>query len=333
MPTISTGTGSDVTRARGDILEWAAQGRIAPSDLRRALEVGEALPTADEWRGFLDRLFLFLGAVSLAASVVFFLAYNWEEMGRFAKFALVEAPILVALALVWRLGLERATGKAALLAAAILVGALLALVGQTYQTGADTFELFFAWALAILPWVLVARFAALWLLWLALANLAVTLYFETFGGWLGFVFGPEEQLWLQLALNTSALVSWEALAARGIEWLRERWAVRIIATASGVCATMLALIAVVDPGPSAGSSLLAWVAWIAAAYVVYRHLVQGVFVLAGGTLSVIVVVAAFLGRHVVDGEAGGFLLIGMIVIALSAGGGYWLRSVVAGETR
>ncbi|MBM4270031.1 MAG: hypothetical protein FJ144_26085 [Deltaproteobacteria bacterium] len=61
-------------RARDDILEWAAQGRIAPGDLRRALEVGEALPTADEWRGFLDRLFLFLGAVALATSVVFFLA-------------------------------------------------------------------------------------------------------------------------------------------------------------------------------------------------------------------------------------------------------------------
>ncbi|MBM4270030.1 MAG: DUF2157 domain-containing protein [Deltaproteobacteria bacterium] len=255
-------------------------------------------------------------------------------MGRFAKFGLVEAPILLALGLVWKLGLDRATGKAALLAAAILVGALLALVGQTYQTGADTFELFFAWALAILPWALVARFAALWILWLGLANLAVSLYFSTFGGWLGLMFGTEEQLWLHFALNTFGLVVWEVLAASGADWLRERWAVRILATASGVCVTMLALIAVVDSGTRAGASLLAWAAWLAAAYAVYRHLLQDVFVLAGGTLSVIVVVAAFLGMHMIDGEGGGFLLIGMIVIALSAAGGYWLRSVVvAGESR
>jgi len=29
----------------------------------------------------------------------------------------------------------------------ILVGVLLALVGQTYQTGADTWQLFFYWAI------------------------------------------------------------------------------------------------------------------------------------------------------------------------------------------
>ncbi|MET0204922.1 MAG: DUF2157 domain-containing protein [Casimicrobiaceae bacterium] len=59
---------------------------------------------------------------------------------------------MIALA-VWR-GLDTLPGKAALVAA-LLAGALLALVGQVYQTGADTFELFAAWAVAIV--VLVAR--------------------------------------------------------------------------------------------------------------------------------------------------------------------------------
>ena len=49
---------------------------------------------------------------------------------------------------------NRPAGKAALLAAALLTGGLLALIGQTYQTGADTFELFATWAALILPWVL-----------------------------------------------------------------------------------------------------------------------------------------------------------------------------------
>ncbi|MET0346849.1 MAG: DUF2157 domain-containing protein [Casimicrobiaceae bacterium] len=62
---------------------------------------------------------------------------------------------MIALA-VWR-GLDTLPGKAALVVAALLVGALLALVGQVYQTGADRFELFAAWAVAIVAWVLVAR--------------------------------------------------------------------------------------------------------------------------------------------------------------------------------
>lgn len=316
---------------RREILEWAGQGRIAPQNLRAALELGAVLPTAEQWQRFLDRLLLFMGAVLLAASVIFFLAYNWQDLGRYTKFGLVEALLLVALAFVWRLGLERVSGKAALLAAALLTGALLALVGQTYQTGADTYELFAAWAVAILPWVLLARFPALWILWLALVNLAVTLYFQVFGGWLGIVFGPERQLWLLFGLNTAALLAWEAAAAAGVEWLRERWPVRLIATASGVLVTVLAVIAVFDSEYSVAWGVIAWLAWLGAAYAVYRRRIKDLYMLAGGVLSAIVVVAAFLGKHLARGEAGGLLLIGLIVIGMSAAGGYWLRNVATEE--
>ncbi len=167
--------------SRNDILDWAEQGRIAPQKLRAALELGAVLPTADEWRCFLDRMLLFMGVVLIAAGVIFFFAFNWQEMGRLAKIGPVEVLILGALGLLWRLGLERAAGKASLLAASLLVGALLALIGQIYQTGADSYELFAVWAAAILPWALLWRLPALWILWLALLNLAVSLYFLTFG--------------------------------------------------------------------------------------------------------------------------------------------------------
>lgn len=132
-----------MANARDEILDWAAQGRNAPGRLREAMEAGAALPMADQWRGFLDRVFLFMGAVLLGAGGIFFFAFNWQELGRYAKFALVQAPIVAALATVWVLGVDCLAGKAALLGAALLgaalvVGALLALIGQTYQTGADT---------------------------------------------------------------------------------------------------------------------------------------------------------------------------------------------------
>jgi len=320
---------------RNEILEWTEQGRIEQRNLRRALELGEVLPTAEEWRRFLERLLLFMGSAMLAAGVIFFFAHNWQELGRYTKFGLVEALMLVALALFWRLGLDRASGKATLLVTALLTGALLALVGQTYQTGADTFELFAAWAVAVLPWVLVARFPALWILWLALVNLAVTLYFQIFHGWFGVIFGPERQLWLLFSLNTAALVTWEAAAASGVVWLRERWAARLIATASGAFVTALAVLAIIDWKGSGVLNTLAWIAWLAAAYAFYRVRAKDVYMLAGGVLSAIIVTATFLGKHLVQTEAAsfGFLLVGLIVIGMSAAGGYWLKNVATEEDR
>ena len=318
--------------SREDILEWAAAERISAANLRRALEIGGVLPDRTRWRRFLDQLLLWLGVVMVAASVIFFLAYNWHDLGRYAKFALTEGMIVAALAVLWWQGLERIGGKAALLAAALFTGALLALIGQTYQTGADTFELFAVWAAAILPWALLARFPALWVLWLALANLAVVLYFQAFRGFFGLIFTTERQLWLLFGLNTIALALWEGLALAGIAWLRERWALRLLATASGACVTALAVFAVFDEN-AFGWALAVWLAWLGAAYALYRRPIKDLYVLAGGVLSGIVVVAAGLSRLLLETrvEAGGLFFIGLVVIGLSAAGGFWLKNVANEE--
>lgn len=319
-----------MANARDEILDWSEQGCIASGKLRDALEAGGALPTADQWRGFLDRVLLYMGAVLLGAGVIFFFAFNWQDLGRYAKFALVQAPIPVALAFAWKLGLDRAAGKAALLAAALVMGALLALVGQTYQTGADTWELFAAWAAAILPWVLLARFPALWILWLLLANVALTLYFTTFGFW-GALFAPEKLLWLLFGMNTAALAIWEGLAAAGIAWLRKRWSLRILAFASGGMATALAVFHIVDWGRDITWGVPAWLAWMALAYGAYRHWTKDLFVLAGGVLSLTVVTATFLVKQMKIEHAGSLLFIGLVVIGISAAGGWWLRQVANEE--
>jgi uncharacterized membrane protein len=312
---------------RNEILDWSEQGRIAPGKLRAALEAAEALPTAAQWRRFLDRLLLWMGSVMLAAAVIFFFAFNWDQMGRLAKIGLVEAFLVAALFLLWRLGLERAAGKATLFAAALLAGGLLALIGQIYQTGADPWELFAVWAAAILPWALLGRLAPLWVLWLALLNLAGSLYYSTFGIF-GMLFAPERLAWLLFGLNTAALVVWEGCAAAGLDWMRERWSARIVATASGALAAWLAVIDVFDARGSSDWGIPAWLAWIGAAYAMYRHRVKDVYVLAGGVLSVIVVIACFLAKHMKMSDAGAFLFIGLVIIGLSAAGGWWLKNVV-----
>jgi uncharacterized membrane protein len=319
--------------ARDVIIEWIEQGHVRSQDLPQAFVLAGVTPDGNAWRHFIAGLLLWLGAVLLAAGTIFFFAYNWQALGRFAKFGLLEGLFVAAAAAAWYYGLEKIAGQAFLLLAALLTGALLALIGQTYQTGADPYELFAVWALLILPWVAVVRVAALWLMWVALLNLAIVLYFQAFRGLFGVVFADGNLLWILFALNTAALAAWEFAAFRGVNWMRGRWPARAFATASGALAATLALWAIFDGRSSIGPfALSAYALWMAAVYFYYRHRKRDLFMLAGGVLSAIVVVAAFLGDSMLErADAGGFLFIGLVVIGMSAAGALWLKKIGAEE--
>lgn len=312
--------------ARHFIYAWARQGRLA--DVAAALRSAGVTPDAAGWRALLDRLLLWSGALALAAAVVFFVAHNWGALGRFAKLGAVEVLIVAAALGYWKLGPERPAGKASLLFAALSVGALLALVGQTYQTGADTWELFATWAALTVPWVIVGRYAALWLLWIAIINIAIGLYFTVFPGLFGALFALEDQLWTLFAFNTVALVVWE-VASRRCAWLSGRWAPRVIAIAGGACITLLALHAIFS-WPEAGVGVaFFYPAWIACAYAAYRLRSRDLLVLAGLCASVIVVVTGLLSRTLFEGsaDAGGFLVVALAVIAMATAAAWWLNGL------
>ena len=75
----------------------------------------------------------------------------------------------------------RRIGQAALVLATLFTGALLALFGQSYQTGADVHELFFTWALLALPFALAGLSGAVWAVWWSVLNVGLALLC----GWLG----------------------------------------------------------------------------------------------------------------------------------------------------
>ena len=315
---------------RNAIFDWARQRRLAPADVPPALRLAGVTPDAARWRQFVDRMLLGLGVLLLAAGAIFFGAFNWQELGRFAKFALAEIPIVVAIAVCWRFGLESTVGKVALLAAAVFTGALLALVGQVYQTGADNFELFVAWALAVTAWVAVARLPALVLLWLALLHMAIYLYFDARDGLFGLLFSPLGIVWLVFALDTATLIVWEFLAAAGVTWLRERWAIRVVAFLSGGAITALAVWSGINFSRTGAWPFVAYALWLAAAWWAYRRRSVDLFILAGAVLSVIVVMTALLTKLMLrHGDAGSLLLIGLAVIGGATLGAWWLRRIAA----
>ena len=312
-----------MSRFRSEVLGWFDAGRVLPDREREVLRAAGMMPAPADWRAFLRRLSLWLGTIALAASLIFFLAFNWDALGRFAKFGLVEAAILAGLLVCWRVDLGGAAGKAILLLLSLLTGALLALTGQVYQTGADTFELFAYWALLILPWVLVSRFSPLWLTWLGLLNVTVFLYFSR--SW-----DADGLLWALFGLNSLALILWESAHRKGLSWLQDGWPPRLVATAGGIMATALIVWAIMGGGGSSGFGLLAtlaYSAWLGALYRWYRRVRPDLFMLAGGLLSLIVAVAIFLADNMVIAGSGGLLFIGLAVIGMSAGGAVWLKSL------
>lgn len=315
--------------AREYIDDWIKQGCLESGRKAEALRAAGVIPGATEWIVFIQRLLLWGGGAMIAAAAVFFFAYNWQHMGSYLKFGLAQALIAVALLCYWRLPAESAAGKAALFSASIFVGVLFALYGQTYQTGADTYELFAYWAIAILPWACAGRLPVLWVLVIILSNLAAWFYFNTFS-FFGIPFATRPQIWLLFGLNTAALILWEAASVK-IAWLRERWSIRLLGFASGGFMTAVVLLLIFDKRLSDIWSLFVYAAWLAALYVCYRVRTRDLFMLAVGVLSLIISITSFLGRVFLEGNnsdpAGIFLILGIIVIGLSAAGSFWLKSV------
>lgn len=317
-----------MSSTRNHIIRFIQQDLIKPENVDDALLVSGLRPNSRNWYAFIDKTLLILGGLSLAFSLMFFVAYNWNDIGKFAKFGLVQFAIIGAIGCYWKLGADKLSAKVSLLVGAILVGVLLALYGQTYQTGADPWQLFFSWALLLIPWALLGRFAAIWVVWLLLVNLSLVLYHQTIRGAFWLLFDAEESLlWLLFIFNGLALITWEVLIPR-FEWLSTRWAVRLLAMVSGSSITWLVILAIFESRNSDFVSILIWLCWMPTLYFVYRKIRQDLFMLAGMCLSGIMVVISFLSHAILNGfEAGGFLLIAIVLIGIGSGATVWLKKV------
>ncbi len=174
------------------------------------------------WSRWALRALLGLGAAHLLAGIVFFFAFNWAAMPAFAKFAVIEAGILFSVIAALLVGQARPFGQVCALAATVLTGTLLAVIGQVYQTGADAYELFLAWAVLVLPWVVISNNAAHWLVWAAIAACAINFHNEQVLIPAG-VMARSQTLLLSSLWPILVLGARELAAARGLAWLAPRW--------------------------------------------------------------------------------------------------------------
>jgi uncharacterized membrane protein len=318
--------------SRQVISEFVQRGYIQPKQINEALICTQVFPGIKSWFKFIDRLLLSLGALALGFAVLFFIAYNWNEFGRFAKFTLLEVLLAGAVFAYWRSPKNSLSSQVSLLMSSLFTGVLMAFFGQTYQTGADPWTLFFYWALLITPWVIIARFAPLWLSWLALLNIALSLYTDSFGSPLSFFFGNKHGLLLALfILNSCALLSLE-LTSKRFDYLSSRWIARIIASICGFMITMFYFENITSSisslAPTSKLPLILWASFIIALYVAYRHLHKDLFMLAGGCLSSIVIITTlFIQETSNDWNEGLLLVTALLIISLTSLATFWLKRV------
>lgn len=275
----------------------AQLGYLDRQRLEQGLRLTGGIPDRQGWARFLDYSLLVLGALFFTSGLFFFVAYNWEELPRFARFGVLEAAIVVLLIITHWVGLNRLGGKIALTVAALLVGALLAIFGQEYQTGADAYTLFGYWALLIVGWVLISKFDLLWGILLALLNLTLVLFWNQVLP--GDQYPQPESLF---ALNAVALLAWEVMGRR-FTWWQHRWLNRLTALIAfgfilwPTLATIFALFEeYYELPPLHYYSPLIYALFLVAVFVVYSRWQPDLLILTMAMLSIIIVLTTFIGE-------------------------------------
>jgi len=291
------------------------------------------LQPASSWFSWAERNLLFFGSALILSGIIFFFAYNWSAMGKFFKLGLIEAGIAACAIGSYFLGLNRLTGRILLLSASVLLGVLMAVYGQTYQTGADAFELFTGWAVLISGWVVVSEFAALWLIWLILINTGTILYWVQ-------VIEPAhaerlEFLYVILAaLNGAALAFRELGIKRGFKWLEGRWLRCILLTAILIALSISPITLIFDHihfKDTTALSALAWPVVALGGYLCYRHILPDMISLALIIMNVCLILLSYIGQLMLDhsgyGNAFMFLLFALIIIGVVSAAAFWLKKV------
>ena len=140
------------------------------------------------WQRYLNLLFLLLTVGFLTSGVVTLIAANLDYFSDLAKIYGLQTLLVVIVVLgiycfireSHRQAKEKLKWKTYSLffVVSVLIGTLFALVGQTYQTGADVWQLFAVWTLCQLPFLLLFPNVASALLFATTANVAFYLFNE-----------------------------------------------------------------------------------------------------------------------------------------------------------
>ncbi|HSV53831.1 MAG TPA: DUF2157 domain-containing protein [Burkholderiaceae bacterium] len=258
-----------------------------------------------------------LAAALGGLGTILWLAANWDTLGRLGRFTLLQGFVLVmCLGAWWRPAARAPLGLLALLG----IGGLFAYFGQTYQTGADPWQLFALWAVLALPLCLGARSDVLWAPWALVVVAAISLWTHAFVGHRWRV-QPDDLLahaiaWTALAVLVAALSRPLArFTGAGI------WAMRSAVTLGAIMVS-IAAIGGLFHSTVAPHYVLGLVLFGLAAAVLALPRFFEVYALSAVLLSLNTLLVAGLARWLLDGlrgdPIGAMLMLGLFAAGLLA---------------
>jgi len=285
--------------------------------LEEAFEDSKIHPDKEKWSFYLEKFTLSLGIAFLLFGLMFFLAYNWTDLHKFAKLGIVQGVLLILGAFLFFRKKLDFTAQLLLTGVVFMIGISFAVFGQIYQTGADAYDLFLVWTLAAIPFTVISRFPALWLIFLILANITLHFWQEQV---LGYTQWDSAILGFFL-LNLIATVVWE-LGILKLKWsYTSRWFPRAAILVAGFYLTLLICI-----GVSRGSYtenrwyypvayMVGLVFYPSVVYIYLKHLKDLLFVSAS-IIGMMVILCAWILRFV-DDDLGGFFLAGTMCMGVT----------------
>jgi uncharacterized membrane protein len=338
---------SAAAASHSNVHELAIELGLSERAYRRALQLANLAPEKADWLRYINHFLVAVGALLIIAGVTAFFSWNWADLSYMLKFALIQFGIVALVFFAWRIGIDSIGGRASLFSSAFLVGVLLAVFGQVYQTGADPYVLFLGWAVLILPWVLIGRQAALWILLQMLLNLGLIMYWTQVidppgGLWeLSQLLGP--LVWLSstlmnsnlaslvFALNVIALIAWEHGTNRDVGWVQGRTYPRVmafVAFSTVLIPTVVMAIgaSLAERGYIGAISPVLYIAASAIGFSYYRFRRPDLLILTMCVFGAILVLTALFVRFLVN-DSGGILILAMLLIGQVAGAAYWLRNI------
>lgn len=161
------------------LLELAAQHRLTPEETARLAKLGGETAEPAQLERSVPFGVAILGAALAGLGIIFWVAANWDLLARNERFALLQGVIVVMCIGAF---LRPAARVPLSVLALLAVGGLFAYFGQTYQTGADPWQLFALWAALSLPLCLGVRHDVLWAPWALVAMSAISLWIHAHAG-------------------------------------------------------------------------------------------------------------------------------------------------------
>lgn len=256
-----------------------------------------------------------LGAFLGGSGIIFWIAANWDSLGRAGRFALLQVFFTASC-----LGAARLIQARAALAIVtfMTMGGLFAYFGQTYQTGADPWQLFASWSLLSLPLCFAVRSDALWTAWTWVTMVGISLWVMALSGGQWSPRSANAQVHLAawgLAFTACALVGPFAVRATGAG----KWSRRSAITLTTVMITLTGIADLFD-GPIGTIYPLALTLVAAAAYFLTRPKLFDIFTLSSVGLLLDVLLVCLLARLLLQRlEIAGLVVLGLSAAAILGG--------------